>query len=256
MGVTIVMMKRVLLAGAAALLGISAANAADMTEPAAFDWTGPYVGLQVGYGWGKNDVDFDQVEEQEALAIASSPPSIDPFENGSIGMDGVVGGLHAGYNWQMNSLVLGVEGDGELSGMTGDVDIEHDNDPTDVHGVARQDIDWLGSLRLRAGFAMDRALFYATGGLAVGGVEVKVTTDPSVESKDSETLWGWTVGGGVEYALTDSLTARVEYRYTDLGDTNLKLNDETADDLIMGPGSKMKFDNTFHAIRVGMSWRF
>jgi len=249
------MFSKILLAGAASALMVSGARAADIVEPL-YDWTGPYIGLQGGYGWGQNDVKYD--DQLQAVAAASSifdtdsdDVIIEPNRDGKIGIDGWLGGAHAGYNWQVDSFVLGAEGDIEFSNLSGDTNILFS--PTSELGQIKQDIDWLGSLRLRLGYAMDRALIYVTGGAAVGGVDMKIRIDPAVggggDAGDTETRWGWTLGGGFEYAFTDEVSANIEYRYTDLGDTQIFLdnNDAVGD---------IKFDNAFHAVRVGLSWHF
>jgi outer membrane immunogenic protein len=246
-------MKRLLLATAASLAMFSAAQAADIVEPAAYDWTGPYVGLQGGYGWGENDVSVDGSEGEPAIQalVDSDPISFHDLEDGSIGMDGFLGGLHAGYNWQSDSLVLGVEGDIEYADLSGDTDILHADQGNFDQGDARQEIDWLGSLRLRAGFAFDRALIYATGGLAVGGVEVSAFIDQTdLDDSNKDTQWGWTLGGGLEYAVTDEVSARIEYRYTDLGKSDVEAGGDDT------PIDKLEFENRFHAVRAGLSWHF
>lgn len=239
-------MRKFLLSGAAIILFGPAAHAADIIEPAAFDWTGPYIGLQAGYGFGESDVegersDPDVVTLPEVEALVDSDPVEPPDNSGSIGLEGFVGGLHAGYNWQSDSLVLGLEGDIEYSDMSGDTDTPWSK--------IEQDIDWLGSLRLRAGFAMDRTLIYATGGLAVGEVDMRISDIDFGSNDNNETAWGWTIGGGVEYAFTDDLSGRLEYRYTDLDDTDLG---STTPEI----GSSVDFSNTFHAVRAGLSWHF
>lgn len=236
------MLKNVLLAGAASLSVVSAAQAADIVAPEAYDWTGPYVGLQGGYAWGENDVSSTGTEStEEVLGRAAVLNGRD----GHMDLDGFVGGLHAGYNWQSDALVLGIEGDIEFADINGDTDVINGNGIK--VGEVEQEIDWLGSLRLRAGFAADRALFYATGGLAVGGVELTLKDSDGDEfASNSETNWGWTLGGGIEYAVTDDLSARIEYRYTDLGDIDADNGDD--DD--------GKADTAFHAVRAGLSWHF
>jgi outer membrane immunogenic protein len=228
------MLYRLLAAGVFAGLTLTTAQAADVgAVPDAYNWSGPYVGLQGGYAWGSNNTDVDS-------------DRIPPLTADSVDVDGWLGGLHAGYLWQNDRLVFGVEGDGEFADIDGDTDITRGQE---VVGQLEQDIDWLASLRLRAGFAVDRALFYATGGLAVGGVEAKASYEnPVYSSSKNDTEWGWTIGGGVEYAFADDLSARIEYRYTDLGDTK-----ETPPDDRFPP---FEVDNTFHAVRVGLSWHF
>ncbi len=241
------MFKKILLAGAASTLMIAGAQAADVDAPAAaagFDWTGAYVGVQAGYGWGDSNVDLDDADGDGPTGPGGDDNEIivDALE-GNIETDGFLGGLHVGYNFQADMLVFGVEGDIEFSDMNGDADVRMAVDGP-VVGEATKEIDWLGSLRLRTGFAMDRALIYATGGLAVGGVEFESDV-PGAEESNNETAWGWTIGGGLEYAMTDDLTARIEYRYTDLEDVEI----ENA----LGTAS---VENDFHAVRAGISWRF
>lgn len=250
------MMRRLLLLGAAAFMA-SAAHAADLPGPAAHDWTGPSVGLQGGYGWGENDTAASCGGGGILLLSAdvcggnagglggrSSPVTLGQGK-GSIGLGGFVGGLNAGYDWQIDNIVLGVTGDIELADMDGDSDLL-DAGGADIGRIEAQ-IDWLGSLRLRAGFAVDRALFYATGGLAVGGVELSLHDTAGGVSDDSAAKWGWTLGGGLDYALTDTLSARIEYRYTDLG--GIEAGDASA-------GGEAKSDIAFHAVRVGLGWHF
>jgi outer membrane immunogenic protein len=242
------MVKKLLLSCAALILMGAMAKAADIIEPTAYDWTGPYIGLQGGYAWGENDV---EVGDPVTAAIAgfsadSDPITLNPPADGSIGIDGWAGGLHLGYLWQHDSLVLGIEGDGEFADIDGDTDVFANAGDTDPTGTLEQDIDWLASLRLRAGFAMDRALIYATGGLAVGGVELTAEDNASGDSlSESDTQWGWTVGGGLDYAFTDDLSGRVEYRYTDLGKSEITVE-----------GQDFEVDATFHAVRAGLSWHF
>lgn len=242
------MFKNILFAGAASVLMIGSAQAADIIEPpTVYDWTGPYIGLQAGYAWGNNDVSPDI--EEISPAITESAIILSPPEDGDIDIDGFVGGAHVGYNFQADSLVFGLEGDIEYADLSGDTDIFFSPDDEERFGEAEQNIDWLGSLRLRLGYAMDRTLIYATGGLAVGGVDVKVSLDEIGSESESETAWGWTVGGGLEYAVSDALSARIEYRYTDLGNTKV-----STDDLDF-PGD-VEFEHTFHAVRAGLSWHF
>lgn len=240
------MLKKLLLASAASVLMMGAAQAADVeAPPAVYDWTGGYIGIQGGYAWGKSDAETD---------IDPEFTDIDTLDIDDFKANGFVGGAHIGYLLQSDAFVYGVEADIEYADLNDEVDIVFDG--AGDGGSGEKNIDWLGSLRLRAGIAADRALFYATGGLAVGGVSLE--TDLSEDALDAgltnddddKTAWGWTLGAGVEYAVTDALSARIEYRYTDLGDTDVRV--ENAD----GEGVDGKTDNDFHAVRVGLSWHF
>ena len=237
------MLKKLLLVTVASLALSGVAQAADIVEPTAYDWTGPYIGIQGGYAWGSNDVDVDLTGAQPTLALAAQDVVLFPPDDGEIDIDGWLGGLHLGYLWQDDSLVFGIEGDGEFADIDGDTDIVEFQGGPHI-GSLEQEIDWLASLRLRLGFAMDRALFYATGGLAVGGVKFSGDVFGTSDSEKS-TEWGWTIGGGIDYAFTDELSARLEYRYTDLGNSDLTITRFDFD-----------VDNTFSAVRVGLSWHF
>lgn len=235
------MRKKIAVAGIASLALTGAAQAADIVEPVAYyDWTGPYIGLQAGYAWDETPVNWER-----------SAGLDDPVDIDSIDPDGFVGGLHAGYLFQEDSLVFGLEADIEYSDLSGSTDfIVFDPGPEDLADID-YDIDWLGSLRLRLGFAMDRALVYATGGLAVGAVKLEGDAEAPglADESDDATKWGWTAGVGAAYALADDLSARLEYRYTDLGTSEIRFSSQ-------GEFVDAEVRNDFHAVRAGLSWRF
>jgi outer membrane immunogenic protein len=175
-------------AGLIALLGsIGAAAAADLGTPSytpspgpaipGFSWTGPEIGALLGYGFGQSKIGSAKADA-----------------------DGVTGGAYAGYNFAISNFLLGVEGDITASGMQGG------NSGFTVSNP------WNGTLRARAGVSVDRFLFYGTGGFAFGDEKVS-----NAASSDSSVQSGWTAGLGAEAAVTNNVTARLEYRYTDLG---------------------------------------
>ncbi|MEP6567537.1 MAG: outer membrane protein, partial [Mesorhizobium sp.] len=211
-------MHRLTLASAGFLTALAVpAFAADpsvdvqMTAPG-FDWTGYYAGLQAGYGWGQSDISVTE----------GAPFSITPEIDG-----GFIGGHVAGL-WQFNQAVLGAEADLNYSFIDG----------TAVSGLGSifdTDIKWFGSVNAKAGFAMDRLLVYGIGGVAFAGIETSQVAGASFAS--TRTNVGWTVGAGVDYALTDKFIVGAQYRYYDFGsehydvaepfkdrDQNVKLN--------------------------------
>ncbi|WP_332119505.1 outer membrane protein [Azorhizobium caulinodans] len=191
-------MKSVLVTGAlASLLFAAPAMAADLSRPApampasavsappVFSWTGFYIGANTGYasGSGKGSAD--------ALGL-------DP--------DGWFGGGQVGYNYQFqNNMLVGLEADVQGGGISAG------------NGPVSSKLESFGTVRARLGYAVDRVLPYVTGGFAWGNNKI---TD--FGTSQSQTLTGWTVGGGVEYALTNNWTARAEYLYTDLGKADYK----------------------------------
>jgi outer membrane immunogenic protein len=225
----------IFLASAAIAICIAAAtpaNAADVELPSSYDWSGPYIGLQGGFGWGSNN---------EIDVIRFGAPTDDQL---SLDDKGYFGGLHAGYSYLNGSFLYGVEGDLEYSGIRSDTAIE-----PGIFNQFDKSIDWLGSLRLRGGVTLDRALLYATGGLAFGDVNMQ-TTDSVTSISNRELALGWTVGAGVEYAITDSLSANIEYRYTDLADT------QNTGEIFFGQILTFDHENRLQAVRAGVSWHF
>ena len=185
-------MKRLLIAGASVLALSSASFAADLppVEPmmpveAPFSWTGFYVGIHGGGAWG--DADGDD--------------GTDVFDFGD--MEGFVVGAQAGYLWQADWFVFGVEADGSFA----DLDDEFEDLDATVEG------DYLASFRGRLGFAFDRFMVYGTGGVAFSNLEIGVAA-----VDDDANFMGWVAGGGIEYAITDNVSLGVEYLHYDFGD--------------------------------------
>ncbi|HVY19554.1 MAG TPA: outer membrane beta-barrel protein [Bauldia sp.] len=130
------------------------------------------------------------------------------------------GGGFLGYNLQTNqNLVVGLEGDVTFANRDGL-----------SNGLAVHN-NWNGTLRGRIGYAMDRFMVYGTGGLAVGGLS-------SSSTSESATKVGWTAGAGIEAALTDKVTGRVEYRHTDLGAFPTGGSNVVSDAVMVGVGFK------------------
>lgn len=195
-----------------AAVSVSTAQAAD--ESGARNWTGFYIGVTGGYGFGKSDIDA------KLLSDSANPMSQRVSEDGKGDLDGgMVGGL-VGYDQDLgNGLVIGVLGDLSWSGIGGNVDV----DPgfTGVTGSnydMNSDVSWLGTVRGRIGYAFGDALIYATGGLAFGGVETSLhDADYGHIASDNNVQLGWTVGGGLNYMATDNVMLGIEYLYVDLG---------------------------------------
>ena len=193
---------------AATCFAISSANAfaADLPsrmEPVVpvayvqpFSWTGFYLGGELG--WIRTNPEYTT----GALLLGA------PFVVSSASdKNGLTYGLLGGYNYQVGNLVLGVEGDfigwtvGKIryTAITGDFITAHSK--------------WGGSIRGRLGYAADRALFYMTGGAAFVSNETTIPTTGISIGGDGTRL-GWTVGGGIDYAITNNWFAGIEYRYS------------------------------------------
>jgi outer membrane immunogenic protein len=183
--------------------------------PQAYNWSGFYLGVNGGYGFG-----------------TSSFTGTDNFNiNG-----GLVGGT-AGYNWQVGQAVFGLEGDGDWSGIKGST-------TTGCPAGCETRNDWLATFRGRLGYAADRFLPYITGGLAVG--DIKATT-PGFPGIDADRT-GWTVGGGVEFAIAGPWTAKLEYLYVDLGSANCGIS--------CGTFTPDNVDLKTNIVRGGINYKF
>ncbi len=213
-----------------------------------WNWTGFYAGVNAGYGWGNIETDSGSFFD-----------SGDEFDLDADG--GIVGG-QVGYNWQMDNFVFGLETDMQYAHLSSE-----DNNPFDFDGDGTYDdsagvgaeLNWLGTTRLRAGVAMDRFLVYATGGLAYGDADVGYTFNGSNDVQDviadeDSTRVGYAVGAGVEGAITDHVTAKIEYLYTDLGDqdSSYRYTDATG-----APGTiSTNTDFEAHIVRAGLNYKF
>jgi outer membrane immunogenic protein len=227
-------MKQILLAVILGSLS-TAALAADLPArrapppvfipPPIFTWAGVYVGGQIGYAWGTSN----------SYIVAT------PFAQ-SNSPEGVIGGAHIGYNYQINQFVVGLEGDVDGSSFSKST---FDTPTGTTFGMK---IPVEGSARGRIGYAWDRTLFYATGGAAFADIKhtyVGLFNPAAPFFSNSATRVGWTVGGGLEYAVTNNWSVRGEYRYTDFG--------RNAD--AIGTGIVSHHD-VEHAVRVGFSYKF
>jgi outer membrane immunogenic protein len=155
----------------------------------AYNWSGFYLGLNGGGGWGDS--------RWQGL--------------GRVDTSGGQAGGTAGYNWQLGQGVVGLEGDMDWSGLKGS-----SANAACPGGSCSTSSTWLSTVRGRIGYAFDRFMPYFTGGLAVGDIHAGAPGVPGA----SNTNAGWTVGGGVELALPGNWSAKAEYLYVDLGDFN------------------------------------
>lgn len=237
----------------AGLFGANSALAADLPAPIytkapvyvdpGYNWTGFYLGGNLGYSWGRSS-DTSTFTNGAGTLLSTSV--------GGSNLDGIVGGGQAGYNWQMQSWVWGLEGDIQGTGERGSRDISCATGvcaPSTITTTTRtapgffaaapptittttitpglaipatltQKIDWFGTVRARGGVLVTpRVLFYATGGLAYGQVNSSETISGSPFSS-SDTRVGYTVGGGIEGAIGGNWTAKLEYLFVDLGRTS------------------------------------
>jgi outer membrane immunogenic protein len=218
------------LALAALLLTSTSAFAADLAPqpmPIApvFSWTGFYAGVHAG-------AVFSDAKATDTLFGARAK-----FNN-----TGFIGGGHVGYNEQFdNNIVIGLEGDIDYSSLSKTTSEFFGGTP----GTAKFQSDWQGSVRARAGYALDQFLPYVTGGVAFGDEKFSVEVPGIGGASQSKTRVGWTAGGGVEYAIDQNWIVRGEVRYTDFGNQNITL---------LGDPVKTRFNEV--TTELGVSYKF
>jgi outer membrane immunogenic protein len=257
-----------------ALVGLAnAVAAADLPSRAAppraatpaFTWTGFYVGAHAGYLWSDSRMELSDVGVlvlPTDVAQGTLPRSL------SVNHEAVHGGVQAGYNMQFGMFVAGVEAD--ISWTDAEAHERYSRPDQFLFPGAitntevKSELEWLGTVRGRLGLAIDRALVYVTGGAAFGEVtntfSINIPTAPpplgpyfSPKWAKNGTEWGWTIGAGVEYALTNNVSIKAEYLYYDLGDQTIRGTD--------GPnfGQEFidyKFKNDGNLVRAGLNFRY
>jgi outer membrane immunogenic protein len=231
-------MKKIIAAAVLALASIAPAIAADVAEDVvivdpAYDWSGVYIGVQAGYGWGSNDY--------SALGSAVD------FDS-----DGFVGGLTAGANWQSGAFVYGVEADISYSDVDGSFVGPNTGFIPCADAGCTAEMEWFGTGRARLGYAVGNLLPFVTGGFAVGGLEGTADTQAcdlpagSVCSYD-DTEFGWTAGAGIEWGLTQKVSVKAEYLHIEFGTPEFN-NAAT--------GNARVDDITVDTVRIGLNYRF
>ena len=206
------------------------------------DWSGPYVGAQIGY----SDNRYDWSEIGTGTNIGD-----DYFADPTQG--DLLGGLHVGYNLQSGALVYGVEADFDIG--TSRYHYTHLDQQWGFNGKVGPQ----GSVRLRTGYATGKMLLYGTGGLAVADTSFSNFCDwcvpTSVSDEMSSTRLGWTLGIGMQYAVSPKLSVRTEYRHSDFGRKSYDMTSYWGDT----PGVSGYIDNLniqTNSIRLGITYAF
>ena len=250
--------------------GLQTAAAADMPlkapppAVAAFSWTGCYVGVNGGYGWGRNHSNL--VASPDAASQAFWNPALTagalPSSYGYTDSGGLAGGQF-GCNQQTGNIVVGFETDVDWAQVSGSQNRTTAGIAGFVPGFfsSGSNLQWFGTTRARVGFTpADHWLIYGTGGLAYGGVSYNTslafpTTNDFQAISTTRTEVGWTIGAGAEWAFNNSWTVKAEYLYVDLGPRNLTT---VGSGRLPNPTDTLSdgFSNTYHLVRVGLNYKF
>ena len=269
-------MKRTLIAGAtfASLLVATSASAADLPAytkaPAVavvYDWTGFYIGTNVGYSWGRGST--DGTATTTAVTGAAAPVITTAPLTGRADVNGFIGGAQLGYNWQAGRFLYGLEGDIQFSNERASGDVcTVAGCPAGTFVFTRDyKLDWFGTARGRLGYLpAERLLLYVTGGLAYGGFSGSSLFGVAGANALDIGSWssvhaGWTVGAGAEAALGSNWSVKFEYLYMDLGSVGGSSSAATVTSL---PNARTTttlatvFNTRFtdNIVRVGLNYRF
>jgi outer membrane immunogenic protein len=240
--------------------GFQPADAADLpvkVQPAVTyipsipSWAGFYAGVNLGV--------IDDHSRQTTFGLHNPPPNINycwandcNFNNSQTAV-GVLGGAQLGYNFQTANWVYGVEADFDFSSARKTTTGVDNGSPVAGNWTIKTGVEALGTARLRLGYAFDRALVYATGGLAYAKMvnTFQGGTNPFSPYSWSGTGWrtGYTVGGGLEYLLTERLSIKGEALYYNLGQK---------DHLSISQPATMEITDHMsgYLVRAGLNYRF
>ncbi len=268
-------MNRFLLAGMAFGAVVAAANssqAADLPFKAApqavapapaYDWSGIYIGAHVGGGWATNDLSDPSI----GLVAVALPgfPVVQTTDS-----SGILGGVQAGWNYQFGRFVLGTEFDFSWA------DVNGTSTSTFAPGFAgagssisrslTANTDWIGTSTLRLGYAHDHWLFYSKVGAAYDHTKYTSAWTANIPGggggsifagTGSKTQVGWTVGFGVEWAIWNNLSAKLEYDFMDFGSKTIPINGAFG---LGGPAIGASFglvnEQTISEVKFGLNYKF
>jgi outer membrane immunogenic protein len=239
----------VIAAAAGSALAPGVADAQSNRASPVYSWTGFYVGAHLGGAWQDNRTTGTYVD---GLTLF-------PFTNDT-SSTGFIGGGQIGYNWQTGVAVFGIEADWSSLSSSG-TKSQNPNPPFDITVTSRNEIEWLGTIRGRAGaLVTNNTLLYATGGFAFGRVnnfhsEIAGPAfgNLSASWQEQTTRHGYVVGGGIEHMFAPNWTARLEGLFVDLGSETVS---STAGSTCVVGCFPATFTNQATIARAAINFRF
>lgn len=221
-------------------------------------WSGLYMGVHAGYGWGAFDGSMIYTDATKGDGFDATGKTIDA--------EGAIAGGQVGFNFQTGAIVWGIEADASWADIQGDArflpyPVGYPKNGSPAWDFESQ-IDWLATVRARLGFASGRTLTYVTGGVAFAGSETSINVvGPGYKASGSkdETLTGWVGGGGFEWLVDRHWTVRAEYLYYNFGDaggilkgTQMTSCNPACAHVTDGFGGNIEL----HTVRVGLNYKF
>jgi outer membrane immunogenic protein len=255
-------MKKLLLGTALSLTLVASASAADLAPawkapPPTWSWTGLYVGVQGGAGFGSSEK--LALSDVQLFGGGVFPTTFGPGFQSSYGFSGLHGGGTAGFNWQAGPVVFGVEGDFSGANIQGNGDCSNafGNSLFGPPSACKTNLTAFATATGRLGLAVDHALLYVKGGGAWAHFDHSAVAGaaPSWTASISDNRSGYTVGTGIEYAFLGNWSAKIEYNYLDFGTKNLNM----VFNAVGNPSTfivNLNDRETVHAIKAGLNYRF
>ena len=242
--------------------------------PPPFTWTGFYIGANAGGIWGSGGNGNTTLYANGFPVATYNLANVWPNANLGNSNTGFIGGGQAGYNWQTGSFVFGVETDFDGSSLSKSRSLVGPTYLSPISGLndyltaqGKISLDWLGSTRGRVGWVVtpdNRWMIYGTGGVAYGGGSAHLNIYDARDgfywssNGNSATRTGWVLGGGVEYAITNSIIIGAEYLYYDLGSKHFDTIPNLAASNYFGAAvysqTKINFDAS--VVRARISYKF
>jgi outer membrane immunogenic protein len=238
-------MKRVFITAIVALAAVGPVRAADLPMaapamvPVAYNWSGCYLGVEGGGNWGRS----------QHIGVTANPATNGfPIDN-TFDLSGILVGATVGCNYQVGTWVFGVENDFSWTNKSGSAP---DIPPFNVGATSQTSERWIDTLRARVGVAWDRLLVYGTGGGAFADTAVNICGQLRCVG-DAQWRIGWAAGAGIEYAVWENLSLKLEYLHADFG-TAQYINPPVR----IGNGGFATRDVrlTDDIVRAGLNWRF
>jgi outer membrane immunogenic protein len=228
---------------------VSSAMAADLPirkapsvapAPVVYNWSGLYIGGHIGYGYAETDI-----TDRTVLGVQNLIPTQ------SFNSDGFLGGVQAGWNYQVGNFVLGAEADYSFADIKGDVTTTIG--ATDVSRSSN--VMWIATSTARLGYTWDRVMIYSKLGAAFAQFDynnnISVGGASIFSASASETRVGFTVGTGIEWALAGGWSAKAEYNYMDFGRRTVDFGVDAA-----GNPVNLDVDQRISTVKAGVNYRF
>jgi outer membrane immunogenic protein len=248
--------RSLVLSVACAIASVNAAAAADMAlkaplvAPIPYTWSGFYVGGQVGGGWFANQVTNGP---NPADGTVNFPPG---FVHNTANGSGWLGGGYAGFNYQINQFVVGIDGDYSWANLTAGTS---DIGPTGFTNISKDTVKWIATVTGRLGYAVNNWMFFGKAGWAWAGFSgssatFNVAGTNTNNNTNAESRNGWTLGTGLEWGFAPHWSTKIEYDYVKFMTSNYNNTDTTVGGVVTFPGRSAT--SSLSMVKLGVAYRF